>query len=100
MSRLNSDVHPLLTTHLLDILQKNHIYSSLQFIRKKPLFLSNITGLQYVQVLKIRDQILAKYSSSLKRGDKYYKDLINHCAIISSGIDKLDGLLNGGFITG
>lgn len=100
MARLTNDLHCLLTQDVLNALFKKSIYTASTFVSKKSALLSNITGLQYDEILKIKDRILAKYSSPLKRGDKHYYEVINHCAVIPTKIEQLDLLLQGGFMTG
>ncbi|KAK6638647.1 hypothetical protein RUM43_006914 [Polyplax serrata] len=100
MTRLTTDLHPDLRQDVLDALFKKSIFTTLCFVQKNSNLLSNITGLPYDKILKIKDVILLKYSSPLKRGDKYYLDTIKHCAIIPSGIKQLDSILDGGFMTG
>lgn len=100
MPRLSINTHPFLTAEVLQTLFKKSIYTCLTFVQKKPTLLSSITGLHYDEVLKVQDSILANYSSPLKRGDKFYAEIIDHCALISTGIQALDTLLEGGFLTG
>lgn len=100
MSRLDSFPHPALTEDAIARLFSRGIFTALSFVETDPEVIVAITGIQYSAVVCIRNAILTKYSSSLATGYKLYKEIIDKCAIISTGIRGLDNLLDGGFMTG
>ena len=48
----------------------------------------------------IRRVLLAQYSAFPNNGLALYKELLNACAVLSSGCSDLDNILDGGIYTG
>lgn len=100
MSRLSETIHPLLSEDVIKKLNQKRISTVMVFVDTNSELLAKITGIQFRQILKVKDSILAKFASKIRAGDKHYAEILRDGAIIPTGITKLDNLLNGGFYTG
>ncbi|KAK4876208.1 hypothetical protein RN001_012630 [Aquatica leii] len=100
MSRLNPQMHPLLNSPVLEALLAKNIYTVLNFIETEIKHIVAITNLQYKEVLGIRKHLINKYAAVTRDGVSYYNEIITKSALFSTGIKRLDSILQGGFLTG
>ncbi|KAF5292023.1 hypothetical protein FQA39_LY14140 [Lamprigera yunnana] len=100
MSRLNSNMHPLLNGIVLNALFDKKIYNVIQFVETEIKQIAAITNLQYKNIVEIRKHLINKYSAITNNGLDYYNELITKSALFSTGIKSLDAILEGGLMTG
>ncbi|KAF5308528.1 hypothetical protein FQR65_LT06193 [Abscondita terminalis] len=100
MSRLNSRMHPLLNSNVVDSLYAKNIYSVLNFIQTEIKLIAAITNLQYKDILGIRQHLINKHSAITRNGFNYYNELVANSVLFPTGITSLDAILLGGLSTG
>jgi len=99
MSRISEKVHPLLKIHVVEKLNKRNIHTVNEFLDKDAEDLMKYSGLKYQNVMDIKAAILTSQGSQVQNASFFIKQIFQR-GKVSSGIDKLDHILNGGFECG
>ncbi|KAH3883292.1 hypothetical protein DPMN_007246 [Dreissena polymorpha] len=84
----------------LDRLKTKNIYKTTDFVSKDPEEISHSTGVPYKDAVAIRKFILAQKSALPVKGNIFYKNAVESTTIISTGLNSVDKLLDGGLYTG
>lgn len=100
MARLCTQMSPLLDECILERLHKKKIFTILDILQESPEKLIQITKLPFKEVLQLHRSITANYSAFPIKGIDTYIELISNTALIPSGIESLDAMMEGGFLTG
>ncbi|XP_057364771.1 DNA repair protein RAD51 homolog 4-like [Daphnia carinata] len=100
MNLLSESISPLLTLDKLELLKAHKVLTSLDFVQYNNDKIANLIGQNVSEIIKIKDQILAANNSKPLRGDKLYEMLLKRMTIITSGIDRVDKMLDGGIPSG
>ncbi|KAF2882983.1 hypothetical protein ILUMI_23211 [Ignelater luminosus] len=100
MARLKPEMHPLLTEEVINFLFGKNIYTVVNFLQTEIKQICCITNLAYKEILGIRKHLIHKNSAVVRNGLDYYKEMIRATAIIPTGIQNVDAMLEGGLLTG
>ncbi|GJQ75802.1 hypothetical protein Trydic_g17872 [Trypoxylus dichotomus] len=100
MSRLSTKIHPLLNESIIDNLFNKRIFTVTNFIETDIKQLTNITNLSYKNVLTIRKHIINKNAAVTKNGLEAFGEWLGKSALLQTGIQNIDSILNGGLSTG
>ncbi|KAI4460766.1 dna repair protein rad51 4 [Holotrichia oblita] len=100
MSRLSTKTHPLLTESVIDNLFSKQIFTVANFIETDVKRLANLTNLTYKNVLTIRKHIINKNAAVTKNGLSAFEEWLDKNALLQTGIQNIDSILNGGLSTG
>ncbi|KAK9731577.1 Rad51 [Popillia japonica] len=100
MSRLSTKTHPLLTESVIDNLFSKQIFTVTNYIDTDVKRLVNITNLTYKNVLTIRKHIINKNAAVVKNGLSAFEEWLDKNALLQTGIQNIDSILNGGLSTG
>uniref|UniRef100_A0A2A4J5G7 RecA family profile 1 domain-containing protein n=1 Tax=Heliothis virescens TaxID=7102 RepID=A0A2A4J5G7_HELVI len=96
MQKLKSQQLSKLSTSSLKILSQNRITTILDFLQEDVSKLSTLTKLSLSEILAIRNEIFTKYSAPLLNGTTLYEKLFKTSSRITTNIERLDTLTNGG----
>ncbi|PNF36887.1 DNA repair protein RAD51-like protein 4 [Cryptotermes secundus] len=100
MARLCTQMSPLLDECVLERLHQKRIFTVLDILQESPEKLIQITKLPFKEVLQLHRSITANYSAFPIKGIDTYIELISNTALIPSGIESVDAMMEGGFLTG
>nr|CAI5834544.1 unnamed protein product [Callosobruchus analis] len=103
MDRLTSDVHPFLHEDIVKELQKRNIYTVLDLIKAIQVdrkVVEKISKLHLREVVELNTFLLKKYGPCPQNAFEYYQRIICQSAILQTGIERMDKLLDGGLFTG
>lgn len=100
MSRLSREIHEVLSEKVLKKLFEKRICTDIAYLETEATLLESVSGLTFGQVLSVKAAIVSKGAQPPRRAYDYNRVVEEKGAIISSGIKKLDHLLEGGFYTG
>ncbi|XP_050504258.1 DNA repair protein RAD51 homolog 4-like [Diabrotica virgifera virgifera] len=99
MEYLSSSLHDNLSCNILKLLNEAEISTVIQFLNSESKKIEKVTGLTLREVLDIRKKLLKLYSKPISAYD-CYQNIISNFALIPTGIERLDILLEGGLFTG
>ncbi|XP_034239331.1 DNA repair protein RAD51 homolog 4 [Thrips palmi] len=100
MAKLSTSMCSVLTKSALENLSQRKIHTVVDVLLEDPKKLSAISKLDFKDVITLRQTLVTNYSPLPQQGLDAYNDLMSKCSFISSGIQTLDDLLGGGFLTG
>ncbi|XP_021916043.1 DNA repair protein RAD51 homolog 4 isoform X3 [Zootermopsis nevadensis] len=100
MARLCTQMNPLLEERVLKRLHQRKIFTIVDILQENADKLIQITKLSYKEILQIRQNIIANYSAFPVKGIDAYNEILSNTALIPSGIESLDAMIGGGFLTG
>ncbi|XP_054258611.1 DNA repair protein RAD51 homolog 4 [Macrosteles quadrilineatus] len=89
-----------ISDNFLANLKANKIFTVSDYIQEETEKLANICNTSFKEVLEVRQQLITNFAALPVNGASAYQQLLANSALISSGIEKLDELLGGGFLTG
>ncbi|XP_057668863.1 DNA repair protein RAD51 homolog 4-like [Diorhabda carinulata] len=99
MDDLSASLHTYLNTDILKLLNEAQIITVIDFMNCETKKIEKITSLALKEILEIRKELLKKYSR-LRSAFDCYQNILHEFAIIPTGVEKLDLLLEGGLFTG
>ncbi|KAJ2952573.1 hypothetical protein O0L34_g6896 [Tuta absoluta] len=100
MQRLKSGEYIHLSDSILKVLAQNRIFTISEFLQEDTEKISALTKLSLPQVLDVRNDIFTKYSAPLVNGATLLVQNVMKRKFISTGIQSLDNIINGGIPTG
>ncbi|XP_070571463.1 DNA repair protein RAD51 homolog 4-like [Ptychodera flava] len=99
MPPLRVGLCPSLTKEVLEALNSAGVKTVVDFVCCNPESLAQKSSISYKVLLSIRKLLLAQYSAFPINGTDLYDDVIRKAAILPTGSDSLDNLLDGGVYT-
>lgn len=90
----------VLTKSALENLSQRKIFTVVDVLQEDPKRLASISKLDFKDIITLRQTLVTNYSPLPRQGLDAYNELMSRCSFISSGIQTLDDLLGGGFLTG
>ncbi|XP_075218146.1 rad51 recombinase D [Lycorma delicatula] len=99
MARLSQHVSNL-NESILKLLEKKNIFTVLDFLEEDPDKMCNLSGLSFKDVIDIRRKLISKCAVKPDTGLDVYSNMLLKAAKISTGIECLDEILEGGILTG
>nr|CAH7741315.1 unnamed protein product [Callosobruchus chinensis] len=103
MDRLTSEVHPLLNDDIVEELHKRNIYTVLDLIKAIQVdrkVVEKISKLHLREIVDLNKYLLKKYGPRAENAFEHYQRIIRQSAILQTGVECLDKLLDGGLFTG
>ncbi|XP_035436723.2 DNA repair protein RAD51 homolog 4 [Spodoptera frugiperda] len=97
MQKLKAQNFNNLSESIIRTLAQNRIVTILDFLQEDVSKLTSLTKLSLHDVLTIRNEIFTTYSAPLINGTALLTKVYKSRSRISSGIDSLDSITNGGF---
>uniref|UniRef100_A0A2H1WZ79 SFRICE_001074 n=1 Tax=Spodoptera frugiperda TaxID=7108 RepID=A0A2H1WZ79_SPOFR len=97
MQKLKAQNFNNLSESIIRTLAQNRIVTILDFLQEDVAKLTSLTKLSLHDVLTIRNEIFTTYSAPLINGTALLTKVYKSRSRISSGIDSLDSITNGGF---
>lgn len=92
--------HALLKEDKIAALKHHGVCTILDFLKSENRMLEHYSGFTYSEVVEVK-KYLAKNASALPlNGLKYYQKIMTHSVLLSTGIPRLDDLIDEGLITG
>ncbi|XP_072387163.1 DNA repair protein RAD51 homolog 4-like [Diabrotica undecimpunctata] len=99
MEYLSASLHDNLSCNVLKLLNEAEIGTVIQFLNCESKKIEKVTSLTLKEVLEIKKKLLKIYSKPICAYD-YYQNIISNFALIPTGIERLDSILEGGLFTG
>lgn len=100
MSRLLIGMCPNMTTTVFERLRSAGIRHVVDFFKQDVDELASATGVAYRDLVAIRRTLLAAHSAPIVGGLSAFDSVVDSTSIVSTGCPALDGLFDGGLITG
>jgi hypothetical protein len=100
MSRLQIGMCPNMTATVFERLRSAGIRHVVDFFKQDVDELAAATGVAYRDLVAIRRTLLAAHTAPIVGGLSAFDSVVDSTSIISTGCPALDGLLDGGLITG
>ncbi|CAH1118891.1 unnamed protein product [Phaedon cochleariae] len=100
MLLLSEGLHSSLDNSILKLLSNKNISTVLDFLHSDSKVIEKATPLIFREILNIKKELLKIYSIKPENAYHYYQFILLNCAIIQTGIESLDNLLEGGLFTG
>ncbi|XP_068897884.1 DNA repair protein RAD51 homolog 4-like isoform X2 [Tenebrio molitor] len=100
MNRLHSQIHPLLTEEVVGTLHAKQVFTAADFIKAEAQQLVKTARLNFKEVLALKKFLTKNFAPTPVNGLNYYKSVLSNSAIIPTGINSVDHILNGGLFTG
>ena len=100
MAKLSTDMCSVLTNTAVENLNRRKIFSIVDVLQEDPAKLASISNLKFNDIVTLRQTLIANYSPFPRQGLDAYNELCSQNTIVRSGIQSLDNLLDGGFLTG
>ncbi|KAK9881706.1 hypothetical protein WA026_017224 [Henosepilachna vigintioctopunctata] len=100
MDRLHMSIHTLFTESAISALFNHQIFTAKDFILSDSQKLSKISLLNFREILEIKRQLVKTYAAVSENAFNSYQHLLQHSAILPSGIERIDNFLGGGLFTG
>ncbi|KAE8751054.1 hypothetical protein FOCC_FOCC002139 [Frankliniella occidentalis] len=100
MAKLSTTMCQVLTKAAIENLGQRKIYSVVDVLQEDPKKLASISKLDFKDVIVLRQTLITNFSPFPRQGLDAYNELLSQCSYLSSGIESLDSLLGGGFLTG
>ncbi|XP_046680765.1 DNA repair protein RAD51 homolog 4-like [Homalodisca vitripennis] len=98
MSRLRKEMG--ISEKLLASLNENKIFTVLDYLQEDSEKLSSACNTSFKVILEVKHNLITNLSALPIHGMSAYENLLSSSALIPSGIESLDTLLQGGFLTG
>ncbi|KAJ8964541.1 hypothetical protein NQ314_004836 [Rhamnusium bicolor] len=93
MSRLSPNMHTILKSDIIELLNSKQIYTVLDFIKTDSKVIEKTSNLTFREILDIRKVLLNKYSAHPRNALDYFKYTISNSAIIQTGIKKVGSIV-------
>ncbi|XP_069701865.1 DNA repair protein RAD51 homolog 4 isoform X4 [Periplaneta americana] len=100
MARLCTQMSPLLQENILDKLHCRKIFTVIDILQENTEKLVEITKLPYRDIIQLRQSIVAYYAAFPRKGIDIYNEVMSYTALIPTGIESLDNIIEGGLMTG
>ncbi|XP_075709125.1 DNA repair protein RAD51 homolog 4 isoform X2 [Rhinoderma darwinii] len=97
---LREGLCPGLTTDIITVLKNNHVRTVVDLVASNLEVLARKCSLSYKTLVAVRRVLLAQYSAFPSNGADLYEELKASTAILPTGNNKLDNLLDSGLYTG
>ncbi|KAJ1528869.1 hypothetical protein ONE63_007241 [Megalurothrips usitatus] len=100
MAKLSTSMCQVLTKTAIENLGQRKIFTVVDVLQEDPKKLASISKLDFKDILTLRQALVSNYTPFPRQGLDAYNELMSNCSYIPTGIQKLDELLGGGFLTG